>query len=480
MAYKVFRDVVHGYIKLSDDDLKIVEHPLFQRLSRIRTGLHRTTYPCANQTRFEHSLGVAYLASLIFDSLTRKSSCETIKEYEREVKFAALCHDLGHGPFSHLTERFFNSDTLKKETCELLDKDFNKCNLPFMNRPNHELMSGLIVLKHSEINNILKKELNLNINLIFDMITGNYDTQNLENPKNILVQIMHSTLDADRLDFILRDNKMSAGDFFALDAARIISSYMLYKNHQIVLDRRALSCVANLINARSAVYEWIVNHHKNVLISNIMAQFIEDLLIYEEKLREGKLYLPENVDRFSNLFTYEGITNHKFDDYDLMCILKNNRDKIDHGETYYKHIFERKCYKSLWKSGAEYHNLIPEEFLRDRFAPSLLAKGFSRTDRISDLEKKVLKRLKNLNEFDVFAVKCKSRFYDFMTIDGDPKVNPFEKIYLYDINKDIPYEFSKHFFKRIYKWPENYMYMYVKPELYNEYKDKIIEAIRSI
>jgi HD superfamily phosphohydrolase len=481
MAHKLFRDIVHGYIELDDDDLKIVEHPLFQRLGRIRTGLHRTVYPCANQTRFEHSIGVAYLASLICDSITRRRKNLSddmrlyLNEHKREVRFAALCHDLGHGPLSHLSECFFDKDKLKQEIYDCIGKD-KSCDLPFAMRPNHELMSGLVVLKHPEINGILKNSLKLDVQLIFDMITGNYNIDNLHDKKNILIQIMHSTIDADRLDFVLRDNKMTAGDFFALDAERIITSYRLYSDYQIVLDRRALSCVSNLINARSAIYEWVVNHHKNVLISGIIAQYIDDLLLLEKSTDGDLLQLPVDVSCFSDLFTYKGLTESKFDDYDLLWILKNNKNNITNGKMYCEHIFDRKCFKSLWKSGAEFDKVINSDFFSDYLKPLLYKKtGYA---RLIPVENKLVNKIDGLDKSDIFIMKCKSRFYD-LTDEGDKTVNPFEKIYLYDDNTGNPYKFTEHFHKRIYKWKEHYMYVYINPQKFKDYKQKIIHLLNT-
>src|ERR1035438_10104003 len=93
------RDPIHGFIRLSSDEAEIVETPAFQRLRGIRQlAMANMVYPGALHTRFDHTLGVFHVTSLL---------CDVFKfsdEDKRLVKLSALVHDLGHGPFSHVSE----------------------------------------------------------------------------------------------------------------------------------------------------------------------------------------------------------------------------------------------------------------------------------------------------------------------------------------------------------------------------------------
>ena len=97
---KVVLDPVHGYIELDDLVQDLLSTPQMQRLRRIKQlGFSNLVYPGANHSRFEHSLGTMHLAS----TLTR--GLDSIEEDKKtEIKAAALLHDIGHGPFSHVTE----------------------------------------------------------------------------------------------------------------------------------------------------------------------------------------------------------------------------------------------------------------------------------------------------------------------------------------------------------------------------------------
>ena len=97
------KDPIHDFISVSNSELKIIDSPIFQRLRRIRqlTGAH-LTYPGAQHTRFEHSLGVMHIAGQAGHVLANK---KIIKADDIEnLRIAGLLHDIGHGPFSHLFE----------------------------------------------------------------------------------------------------------------------------------------------------------------------------------------------------------------------------------------------------------------------------------------------------------------------------------------------------------------------------------------
>ena len=119
-SYEI-RCPIHGFIAFSDWEREVINHPAFQRLRRIRQlAWTDQVYPGATHTRFEHSLGVMHIASQLFDALVRSSSellksayrftPDDIKRDKQIVRFTALLHDTGHGPFSHAAEDLFPKD----------------------------------------------------------------------------------------------------------------------------------------------------------------------------------------------------------------------------------------------------------------------------------------------------------------------------------------------------------------------------------
>ena len=105
---KILNDPVYGFITLNKGILlNIVDHPFFQRLSRIKQlGLTYLVYPGAHHTRFHHAIGAAHLMGQAIHTLQENGF--SISEEERtSVTLAILLHDIGHGPFSHALEHSF-------------------------------------------------------------------------------------------------------------------------------------------------------------------------------------------------------------------------------------------------------------------------------------------------------------------------------------------------------------------------------------
>ncbi|XP_045911517.1 deoxynucleoside triphosphate triphosphohydrolase SAMHD1-like [Micropterus dolomieu] len=106
---KVFNDPIHGHVELDPLLIKIIDTPQFQRLRNIKQlGGGYFVYPGASHNRFEHSIGVGYLAGQLVEALQTRQPELNIDERDILcVKIAGLCHDLGHGPFSHLFDQAF-------------------------------------------------------------------------------------------------------------------------------------------------------------------------------------------------------------------------------------------------------------------------------------------------------------------------------------------------------------------------------------
>lgn len=222
--YKVIHDNLWGTNQFTWRELALIDSPIIQRLRRIhQVGLVHKVYPSAHHTRFEHSLGVLILASRIFESLsvTNRSTLANIHEainreqelpeflsqLKQELRLAALLHDCGHSLYSHTSERVYRDlDTLRKASAELSD-------IVGKEKGAGEVLSFCIALTNS-VRSLLERvkgrlqstppeeqPASIDMQSVALMIVGRARNPYLQ----FLGDIISSGLDADKLDYLLRD-----------------------------------------------------------------------------------------------------------------------------------------------------------------------------------------------------------------------------------------------------------------------------------
>ncbi len=179
-----FYDPLYGRIEIPERYEPIVNSKYFRRLQYLRQlGLCYLSFPGGNHTRFEHSIGVFYLAGLVQEGL-RKSTVAKIEECERlghMIRIAALCHDIGHGPFSHMSE-----DVLLGMGANI----------------SHEQLGAAIVthLLSDELEAF--EDLGISCELIGTVIAKGFSKDNMF---SCALGLVSSDLDLDRLDYLQRD-----------------------------------------------------------------------------------------------------------------------------------------------------------------------------------------------------------------------------------------------------------------------------------
>jgi len=196
--WRIVQDGVHGPIKLSPLAFKVINTREFKRLKRLhQLGNSHEVYPTATHSRFEHSLGVYHLASKTVKEL--KELVEGITPADQLcVEIAGLCHDLGHGPFSHLWEEFTRRAASgwdhEKSSLDLLDLLIENNNIKLEDY-------GL-----SALDLVFIKEL---INGPLEDRTG-YPYQGRGPEKFFLYEVISNKLtgvDVDKWDYFLRDSR---------------------------------------------------------------------------------------------------------------------------------------------------------------------------------------------------------------------------------------------------------------------------------
>ncbi len=207
---------VHGFIPINDWERDIINHNVFQRLRRIRQPAWTDyVYPGAMHTRFEHSLGVMHLATKLYDSIVARSG-DLLKDFygyddagfKRDkvlVRLAALLHDVGHGPFSHAGEDVF---PLRKDG---------------KNRYVHEEYSAAIIRKL--LKNVIEQHpLNRNYGFLADDIASLIEGSSNSSCRIFWREIITGQMDADRMDYLLRDSLHAGVDYGKYDWRRLLNT----------------------------------------------------------------------------------------------------------------------------------------------------------------------------------------------------------------------------------------------------------------
>ena len=229
---KVLKDPVHSYIHIHYEVIwNCLDSKEFQRLRRIRQlGGDFQVYPTAEHSRFSHSFGVYEIVRRMVTEV--KSLCVELTEYDKVcVMLAGLLHDVGHGPFSHAFEHVTNH--------------------------SHEEYTAKIILGNTELNTILRA---VSENLPQDIVSIIQHTH--EN--DILNQIVSGQLDADRMDYLLRDSYFTATSYGQFDLERILRTMRVRKTNEgrkvIVVKYTGIHSVEDYIMARYQMY-WQVYYH---------------------------------------------------------------------------------------------------------------------------------------------------------------------------------------------------------------------------
>jgi len=252
-------DPIHDFIRVSGPELKIIDNPIFQRLRRIRqlSGAH-LTYPGAQHTRFEHSLGVMHISGQAGQALQEKGILK--KDDIENLRLAALLHDIGHGPFSHLFE-------------EVLQEK---------RKISHEEIGKRIILK-TEIGDSLS-ESGYDKKFITKLAFGDSKLQ-------FMNEIISGVLSADMMDYLLRDGYYTGAEHAKIDHKRLTQSLEVYQK-KLALEKSALYSFESMMHSRYQMFK-AVYFHKTVRSAEVM--LLESMRLADEELGLTSLNLIDYV-----------------------------------------------------------------------------------------------------------------------------------------------------------------------------------------
>lgn len=302
------RDAIYGYIEVAEDEIKIVNNRFFQRLRNIKQlGTTYLIYPCAVHTRFEHSLGVMHVATRIFDKVVAKNNdvlgwdAEEIKKQRKMLRLLSLLHDIGHSPFSHVGDKLF-SDNVK----------------------NHENMAAKII-KESELKDIIDNIGKNNGDFTHNEVAGLIEGKFLSKYKLIKQIFSGNVIDADRMDYLLRDSYMAGVKYGTYDLEHLIRSINIDMNYGepiLAIDYRGINVLEEFVLARYYMFNQVYYHKTRRIYDSILERCIKNYLSESESNR-----FPEDINEYfklddNKIMSY--ISRHTSNRWNKMYMLRNH------------------------------------------------------------------------------------------------------------------------------------------------------------
>ena len=360
------RDPVHNFVELRGKEMRLVDTPVFQRLRGIRQlAMANLVYPGALHTRFDHSLGVCHVAGMMGSELGIANDDVEL------VRLAALLHDIGHGPFSHVSENSLQrfTDTDKLPPGQKKDKI-------------HELVTAQVILHDPSIQDILALQ---DREKITKLLADGYGDP-------VLKSIVSGPLDADKQDYLLRDSQFAGVTYGLYDIHQLHRSLMVSdgeSGRELRITKDGVAAIEQFVMAKYYMFANVYRHRVRLITDQMVTRAIA-LGIEVDQIHElNVLYRYEAGDAFienymrwndARLFlelgstTHEGKLCHK-----LICRLR-----------------DRKLFKRVFR---EQIRLLPEasrEPLLKMFNP----KGQNPV-AIAELEKHLAEVIGDVNKEDV-------------------------------------------------------------------------------
>lgn len=316
-------DPIHRYIRFTELEREIIDTPVFQRLRKIRqlAGAH-LVYPSAQHTRFEHSLGTMHLAGLAGQTLLDKGYIEK-KDQLEGLRLAALLHDIGHGPFSHLFEEV------------LIGRG--------MSTSSHENM-GKKIIRETIIKDKLEKY--------------GYDSDSIcnlsfgESPIMFYNEIIAGGLSSDIMDYLPRDSFFTGVEYGKIDYYRLISSFEVLSNGHLGINKSAINSLESMLISRFQMFK-AVYFHKTVRSAEVM--LLHSLLLADRQLNFSDLSVDEYIE----------YTDDKT--IDTILSLKNNDRAVKLAKDYKNRILLKCVYEKFLQNKGTSNNIKLTKRQKDVF-----------------------------------------------------------------------------------------------------------------
>lgn len=293
-------DPVHGFIDITPVEKEIIQLPIFKRMQSLKQlSLTNWVFPGAEHTRYIHSLGVMYIADLMAQSLRRLDGSLRFNDGERQLlRLAGLLHDIGHYPLSHVTEYVYR-DSLEGIDLDLDTHNLNiKKSIDALSQPgkmpdymkdrysiqmHHENIGTIVIKNDTDINKIIHRHCPfIDVQDILDIIVG---CVNRNEKISAMVQLVHSELDADGIDYIMRDSTFSGTSYGGFELGLLLRNLVVaeYNGIEIVgIKPKGISVVDQYLVSKYFAYTQVI-FNKHVAILDEMVEIFSKALISLDK-----------------------------------------------------------------------------------------------------------------------------------------------------------------------------------------------------
>ena len=397
------RDPVHGFLRLCETETKLMGTRLFQRLRRIRQlAMADLVYPGALHTRFDHSLGVCHIAQLMAEQL-RLDVDET-----RLVRIAALLHDLGHGPFSHVSEN-------------LLERyaDRTKLRAEQKKEKIHELVTGHLIRHDPDIVRILGQDM---CDQVVKLLAKGHGQPALRS-------IVSGPLDADKQDYLLRDSLFCGVEYGVFDIHQLHRSLLLdgpEDDKQLMIASDGIHAVEQYVLAKYYLTTSVYRHRVRLITDRMIVRALV-LGVEEDNLADlRQLYAFDNSpDFFDRYATWDDATLLlKFGDVGKHTLCGQMLDRLQSRQLH-KQVYSERVRNF---AEAKVNSLLLEvnKKNRDGLRRELEAASAGIIARVVRVD--VDPRLVIVHGFDIKSVRTSSRNDEgSIMVARSPKPQPFEE-----------------------------------------------------
>ncbi len=316
------RDSIHGDLHLTDFELKLVDTVEMQRLRRIKQlGFTSLVYPGANHTRFEHSIGTLSLADKLATRLELK---EDVVEL---LRVCALLHDIGHAPFSHVSERALSHkhETVTKE-----------------------------IIKNSPITDIITEK--FNANYITKIIDG----------QTKYGKIISGDLDVDRMDYLARDSYYTGVAYGVIDTERLLYSLKYDDEDNLVITQKGVQAAESTLLARYFMYPTVYQHHTTRIVNSMFRVCLKRML-KDNVVQESQLKYLDDGDLINIARNTKGLPEKTMKNLDTRHLYKKtdtiNLAEIENPEIIFQ--MDKKAIKDAEEDIASKLQVSPDEVIID-------------------------------------------------------------------------------------------------------------------